>query len=146
MRKTLSAVFVSAAIVAAGCATFAQDPESESTGIGSPVTTEEAQPSTAQPSTAQPTTAPATTSPAPVQRTIDIAEFRFTPGDITVPRGSTITWVQQDNSLHTVDFDDGVESGDMTQGDTYARTFTEPGTYTYVCFYHPRMVATVIVE
>ncbi|MGH3516096.1 MAG: cupredoxin domain-containing protein [Haloechinothrix sp.] len=77
--------------------------------------------------------------------TVEIVDFEFAPGDIEVPVGTTVEWTQQDSSLHTVDFEDGEESGDLEQGDTYSRTFDEPGEYPYDCFYHPRMTATVTV-
>lgn len=79
------------------------------------------------------------------EKKVDIVNFVFERGELTVPAGTTVTWTQQDSSLHTVDFEDGEKSGEMAQGDTYSRTFDEPGEYPYICFYHPRMTGTVTV-
>lgn len=76
---------------------------------------------------------------------VPIVDFTFQPADLTVPVGTTVVWTQRDQSTHTVDFDDGTQSGDMAKGDTYRRTFTEPGTYPYICFYHPDMTGKVTV-
>jgi plastocyanin len=76
---------------------------------------------------------------------VDIVDFTFEPNTLEVPTGTTVEWAQQDSSRHTVDFEDGEESGDLEEGDTYRRTFSEAGTYDYVCFFHPRMTATVTV-
>lgn len=79
------------------------------------------------------------------EETIDIVDFAFEPDDLEVPVGTTVTWTQSDPSRHTVDFDDGEESGELEQGDTFTRTFDEAGTHDYVCFFHPRMTASVTV-
>lgn len=84
--------------------------------------------------------------PAGEKKTVEIVNFIFEPGKLTVPAGTTITWTQQDSSLHTVDFEDGEKSDDMDKGDSYSRTFDEPGEYPYICFYHPRMTGTVTVN
>lgn len=85
-------------------------------------------------------------APQPAEEIISIVDFRFSPDALTVRARSSVTWIQEDNSLHTVDFADGTTSGDMRQGDTYTRVFDDPGEYEYDCFYHPRMVGVIIVE
>jgi plastocyanin len=82
---------------------------------------------------------------AAAETVIDIVDFTFEPETLEVANGTTVEWVQQDSSRHTVDFDDGEKSGDLEEGDTYRRTFDEAGTYDYVCFFHPRMTASVTV-
>ncbi|MBD8504977.1 cupredoxin domain-containing protein [Hoyosella sp. G463] len=150
MRTTILAPAVAAALLLTGCTAADDTTTAQATGV-----TTSAAGETTAPTPPPATQAPSTQAPAPqepsasadaVEETIDIIDFRFAPGTITVPAGSTVTWVQKDDSLHTVDFTDGTESGDLTEGESYSRTFTEPGTYDYVCFYHPRMTATVIVE
>ncbi|WP_149359532.1 cupredoxin domain-containing protein [Lolliginicoccus suaedae] len=163
MRRTILASTFAATMLLAGCGaddtistgttgTAASTSSVAATTSAEGETTAPATPSPDAPEPVSPTTTTQAPPPAPaqqadpVQRTVDIIGFEFEPGTLTVPVGSTITWVQKDDSLHTVDFTDGTESGDLTQGQSYSRTFTEPGTYDYVCFYHPRMTATVIVE
>ena len=91
--------------------------------------------------------APAPT-PAPGGGTahqVTIKDFAFSPAEITIKVGDTVTWTEQDSVHHTTTgsiFD----SGDLGQGQTYSKTFDEAGTYDYGCSYHPSMKGTVIVE
>ena len=81
----------------------------------------------------------------PPQVTID--NFSFNPATLTVPSGTTVTWTNQDDMVHTVTEANRLfSSKGLETGDTYAHTFTAPGTYTYFCALHPRMTATVIVK
>jgi plastocyanin len=72
----------------------------------------------------------------------------FSPSIITVVIGvnNTVRWVNNDTAPHTVTATDhSFDSGNLNPGDTWTYTFTQPGTYTYVCTYHPWMKGTVIV-
>ena len=78
---------------------------------------------------------------------VTIDNFTFSPATLTVPSGTTVTWTNQDDMVHTVtEANRGFSSKGLETGDTYAHTFTEPGTYAYFCALHPRMTATVIVK
>ncbi len=73
----------------------------------------------------------------------------YSPAVITVVIGvnNTVVWVNNDNAPHTVTSTNGVfDSGNMNSGDTFTFTFTTPGTYQYICSYHPWMKGTVIVK
>lgn len=66
---------------------------------------------------------------------------------VVIGRNNTVTWVNDDNSPHTVTSDSAsFSSGNLAPGDTFSFTFTTPGTYTYHCVYHPWMTGTVIVK
>jgi plastocyanin len=81
----------------------------------------------------------------PVEVKID--NYSFTPGDITVKAGTTVTWVNHDDVPHTVKSDDGTfKSKAMDTDDKFAFTFDKPGVYEYYCSVHPRMTAKVIVK
>ena len=72
----------------------------------------------------------------------------YRPSIITVVIGvnNTVRWVNNDTAPHTVtSTDHSFDSGNLNPGDTFTYTFTQPGTYTYVCTYHPGMKGTVIV-
>jgi len=72
----------------------------------------------------------------------------YSPSTITVVIGvnNTVQWVNNDTAPHTVTATDhSFDSGNLNPGDTWIYTFTKPGTYTYVCTYHPWMKGTVIV-
>ena len=78
---------------------------------------------------------------------VGIDNFTFNPERITVKAGATVTWTNKDDIPHTV-----VASGHafrskaLDTDDSYAFTFTTPGTYEYFCSLHPHMVGTVVVE
>lgn len=107
--------------------------------------------SASAPATMAPTTAPTTmattmaTSDTSVQ--INISGFAFDPSSLTVKEGTTVTWTNNDPTVHTVTSDTGVfDSGDMAQGTTYSYTFTTAGTYVYHCTpHHARMSGTIVV-
>jgi plastocyanin len=78
---------------------------------------------------------------------VTIDNFTFSPATLTVPSGTTVTWTNQDDMVHTVTEATRLFSSQgLETGDTYSHTFTIPGTYTYFCALHPRMTATVIVK
>lgn len=66
---------------------------------------------------------------------------------LTVKAGTTVTWTNTDNMMHTVTAVDGsFDSGFVDAGQTWSYTFDEPGEYEYFCSPHPWMRAKVIVE
>ncbi len=70
----------------------------------------------------------------------------YTPGTFTVKTGTTVTWVNRDATAHTVTATGGVfNSGNMDSGSVYKFTFTQAGTYQYVCNYHSWMKGTIVV-
>jgi hypothetical protein len=57
-----------------------------------------------------------------------------------------VTWTNNDDSPHTVTAANGpFDSGNVDPGGTFTFTFTQAGTYGYVCRYHGEMQATIIV-
>ena len=78
---------------------------------------------------------------------VEIADFAFSPEELTVDAGTTVTWTNADGPPHTASADDGsFDSGRLEQGDSYSEAFDEPGTYAYHCEIHPRMTGTIVVE
>lgn len=78
---------------------------------------------------------------------ITIDNFSFTPGDVTVSTGTTITWVNHDDVPHTVVSNDKkFKSKALDTDDTFSFTFTQAGTYEYYCSVHPKMTAKVTVK
>lgn len=80
--------------------------------------------------------------------TITIADFAFAPQTITVKKGSTVIWTNEDSVGHTVTSDTGSEldSALLSKGQSYSKTFNQAGTFSYHCTPHPNMKGTVIVE
>lgn len=78
---------------------------------------------------------------------VTIVNFSFQPATLTIPVGTTVTWTNQDTAPHTSTSDTGVwNSGTLSTGQSYSRTFSQPGTFPYHCNVHPNMHGTVVVE
>jgi len=78
----------------------------------------------------------------------------FVPQNLTVPVGTTVTWLrlngpisQYDNGTHNMDFgSEGIpKSPNLVQYGSWSYTFTQPGTYPYLCDFHPWQTGTIIV-
>jgi nitrite reductase (NO-forming) len=96
-----------------------------------------------------------TVSMAPGSSNPSAAEF-FVPEEITVPAGTTVTWTNDDSTIHTVV--EGGPSGSSTggaptfdssivaPGATWDHTFDAAGEFDYYCNLHPFMVGKVTVS
>ena len=104
---------------------------------------------------ATPASRPATSLPRPATEPIPVpgpnevwlhgGEYR--PGNITVPVGTTVTWIGYDNDTqHDVASETGLFFCSLALGDSFSYTFTERGTFNYSCDCNPGMAGTVIVE
>lgn len=79
---------------------------------------------------------------------VDVLDDKFTPAQIKVKRGTTVTWVLKGTMMHTVTSYDGLINGTIdTNGRTrFSYSFNEVGTFNYFCMVHPFMTGSVIVE
>ena len=78
--------------------------------------------------------------------TISIDNFSFMGSEVTVPVGTTVTWVNHDDVPHNVvSTEKKFKSKPLDTDEKFSFTFTEAGTYPYFCSIHPKMVAKVIV-
>jgi plastocyanin len=79
---------------------------------------------------------------------VKIDNFTFAPPTLTVAAGTTVKWTNRDDIPHTVVSQDKTtfKSKALDTDDSYAYTFTKPGSYDYFCSIHPKMVAKVIVQ
>ena len=78
---------------------------------------------------------------------ITIDNFSFTPKEITVAAGTTITWVNHDDVPHTVvSPDKKFRSKALDTDDQFSFTFTDAGTYSYFCSVHPMMTGKIVVK
>lgn len=94
--------------------------------------------------------AAANSSQAPAAGTINIRDMMFTPSQISVAKGGTVTWTNNDTTTHTV-VDDlsnvgGPNSGDIAAGSSYSFTFNKTGSFQYHCSIHPSMRGTIVVK
>ncbi|MBW2942308.1 cupredoxin domain-containing protein [Zhongshania aquimaris] len=76
---------------------------------------------------------------------IEIANFKFDPGEKTVAVGQDVVWKNLDGSTHTV-LIDGKESPRLKKGDDYRQVFSKPGRYAYQCGLHSSMKGVVNVS
>ena len=80
--------------------------------------------------------------------TVEIKNFDFTPANITVKKGTKVTWTNRDSVEHTVTETDGKTgpgSQLLAQGESYSFTYDTAGTFAYDCMPHPYMKGTVTV-
>jgi plastocyanin len=69
--------------------------------------------------------------------TVSMSGMEFNPDELIVPAGSTVVWTNTGTQVHTVTADDdSFDSGLLEPGETYSRTFNEPGEYQYYCELH----------
>jgi plastocyanin len=93
-------------------------------------------------------------SPVPLisssrQATVSIDDFKFTPRELSVSVGDTVTWINRDDVPHTATSKDDpgtFDSKALDTDDKYSFTFTKPGTYSYYCKVHTHMTASIIVK
>ena len=79
---------------------------------------------------------------------ITISDFRYAPDPATVKAGRRISVRNRDDAPHTLTgraAEAAFDSGTIKGGRTGAVTFERPGTYAYVCEFHPFMRGTVTV-
>jgi len=81
---------------------------------------------------------------------VSIDNFLFAPAQLTIKVGTTVTWTNKDNAVHTVEWKGGAfpTSANLiprTAADTYKNTFTTAGSYPYICGIHPYMKGTITV-
>ncbi len=73
-------------------------------------------------------------------------DFAFAPPTLTIPVGTTVTFVNDDDVAHTVTATDkSFDSGNMDKGAKWTHTFNTAGTFAYFCTYHPFMKAKIVV-
>ncbi len=89
-------------------------------------------------------TTPGTATPV-MEAAVEIADFAFGPAEITIAVGGTVTWTNTDDQAHTATSSGNFDTGSIAAGAAASVTFDEPGTFTYICSFHPFMTATVTV-
>lgn len=83
---------------------------------------------------------------APTGTSVRMAGARFEPSTLTIRAGETVRWFNDDALPHTVTAADGSwDSGNLPPGGLFEHRFEAPGTYQYVCRYHPGMAGTISV-
>jgi plastocyanin len=78
---------------------------------------------------------------------VTVSDFTFSPGTITINQGDTVTWVNNGPTPHSATSSSGVfDTGIFPKGQSRSHTFSEAGTFAYICTPHPFMKGTVVVQ
>jgi plastocyanin len=81
-----------------------------------------------------------------------VAGFLFKPELVEVTAGTTVTWENTDQILHTAtagtpDAPSGAFDGPLDgAGSSFSHTFEEAGTFAFFCERHPHMRGEVVVR
>jgi LPXTG-motif cell wall-anchored protein len=92
----------------------------------------------AAPALAAPGKPPGAWTPvAAATQSVSIVDFSYSPKNLTVAPGDTVTWTNNGSTQHTVTADSGdFNSGPLNPGQSFSHTFTTAGTVPYHCLFH----------
>lgn len=88
---------------------------------------------------------PSATKSAPIISTISIENFSFNPATLIVKKGTTVTWVNNDQAPHQIK-SNAFNSIVLNTGQDFSFIFQDAGTFDYLCSIHPSMVGKIIVQ
>jgi plastocyanin len=78
---------------------------------------------------------------------VSIRDFAYSPPNLTVSEGTTVTFTNQDSTEHTATGSGGAfDTGSIGKGQAKSVTLQKAGTFSYVCTFHPFMHGTVTVK
>jgi plastocyanin len=78
---------------------------------------------------------------------VDTGENYYTPANVTIHPGDTVTWTNSGKEAHTVTADDDSwGTDDLEPGQSFSQTFTTPGTYSYSCILHDNQTGVITVQ
>lgn len=84
---------------------------------------------------------------APRRHEVEIRGFQFQPRNLEVAVGDTVVWINRDAVPHTATAVDGSwDSGELGRGESWTWVPAEPGTWDYLCDFHPTMKASLRVK
>jgi plastocyanin len=70
----------------------------------------------------------------------------FTPGNLTVNRGTLVAWENTDTITHSVVSASGLFRGDVGPGGAFEHRFETSGAFPYSCTIHAGMAGTITVR
>jgi plastocyanin len=133
MKKVLIVILVVLVLAVGGWAVFGGGSSNNNSGYGNTNSTQSK-----------------STASQPSSGAITIRNMMFTPSQITVAKGGTVTWTNNDTVAHTVTDDlsnvGGPASGNIEPGSTYSFRFNKTGSFQYHCSLHSSMRGTIVVK
>jgi len=82
-------------------------------------------------------TSDAHAAPAPAAKSITIKDFQYSPADLAVKVGETVTVTNSDSAPHTVTARDGSFNVEVPANGSATVTVPKAGDHPYYCTYHP---------
>jgi len=78
--------------------------------------------------------------------TVEMQDFDFDPQTVTIDVGDSVTWTNTGAAPHTATAQGEFDTGILNAGESDSVTFSEAGSFDYICTVHPQMTGTVVVE
>jgi len=102
-------------------------------------------------STTPPTATTAAAGGGAKSASVAMKGFAFGPASVTIPKGGSVTFTNNDSTTHTVSSGtaptkDGKFDKEVAAGSETTITLDTPGTYTYFCNIHQSMKGTIVVN
>lgn len=82
----------------------------------------------------------------PARHGAEIRAFRYHPDTLAAAPGDTVVWINRDVVPHTATAAGAWDTGRIGAGADGRVVAGAPGTYAYVCAYHPTMKAVLVVR
>jgi plastocyanin len=84
---------------------------------------------------------------APGAHVVTIENMRFNPQSLTLHKGDRIVWLNSDLVPHTATGkNNAFDSRSIAPQASWSFVAALPGTYVYVCSFHPGMTGTIVVK
>lgn len=78
--------------------------------------------------------------------TVTIKNMAFSPANLTIAAGDTVTWINEDRPRHSaLEMNGAFDTGLLSTGDSASLTFPSAGTFDYRCGPHRNMRGTITV-
>jgi plastocyanin len=77
---------------------------------------------------------------------VTMGDLFFSPASVTIAVGDTVTWHNSGQAPHNATADDGsFNTPTLNNGQSASHTFSQAGTFSYICTIHPQMKGTIRV-
>lgn len=82
----------------------------------------------------------------PTVHRVLIERFAFVPERLEIRAGDRVEWLNRDLAPHTATAGDRAwDTEGLTKGQAASLAFPAPGTFAYICSYHPHMRGEIVV-
>jgi plastocyanin len=78
---------------------------------------------------------------------VSISGMKFSPANLEVAAGDTVTFTNEDSAPHTATANDGsFDTGRLSKGQSATVTIAAAGTFDYICKIHPSMKGQIVAK